>query len=59
MLSMPGRVGRPQSNLFSLIKRDLEARNMFLEDISDLDILRNIAFDRALWRRMQSVDNLG
>ena len=25
-LDMPGRVGRPQSNLFSLIKRDLEAK---------------------------------
>ena len=45
-LQMPGRVGRPQSNLFSLIKRDLSCWNLFLNNIYDLNYLRIIAFDR-------------
>ena len=54
-LQMPGRVGRPQTNLFSLIKRDLSDRNLFLNNVNDLNYLRNVAFDRAAWRRMQEV----
>ena len=50
-LNMKGRVGRPQSNLFSLIKHDLNERKLFLNNINDLNYLRNIA--RASWRRMQ------
>ena len=52
-MQYPGRVGRPQSNLFSLIKRDLQDRDMFLNNIHDLIYLRNIAFDKANWRRLQ------
>jgi len=52
-LQMPGRVGRPQTNLFTLIKRDLSDRNLFLNNLNDLNYLRNVAFDRAAWRRMQ------
>ena len=52
-LDMKGRVGRPQSNLFSLIKHDLNVRNLFLNNLNDLNYLRNIAFNRASWRRMQ------
>ena len=52
-LQMPGRVGRPQSNLFSSIKRDLSCRNLLLDNIYDSNYLRNIAFGRANWRRMQ------
>ena len=54
-LDMKGRVGRPQSNLFSLIKHDLNERNLFLNNINDLNYLRNIAYDRASWRRMQKL----
>ena len=54
-LNMKGRVGRPQSNLFSLIKQDLNERNLFLNNINDLNYLRNIAYDRASWRRMQQL----
>ena len=39
-LSMKGRIGRPQSNLFSLIKHDLNERNLFLNNINDLYYLR-------------------
>ena len=52
---MPGRVGRPQSNLFSLIKCDLTARNLRLNNIYDLNNLRDIAFDRAYWREMLTI----
>ncbi len=55
-LRMPGRVGRPQSNLFSLIRRDLNDRNLFINNLNDLNYLRNIAFNRANWRSMQSID---
>ena len=54
-LQMKGRVGRPQSNLFSLIQRDLKDRNMFLTNLDDLKYLRNDAFDRPSWRRMQII----
>jgi hypothetical protein len=54
-LNMKGRVGRPQSNLFSLIKQDLNKRNLFLNNINDLNYLRNIAYDRASWRRKQQL----
>jgi hypothetical protein len=52
-LDIKGRVGRAQSNLFSLIKHDLNVRNLFLNNLNDLNYLRNIAFDRASWRKMQ------
>ena len=51
-LQMKGRVGRPQTNLFSLIQRDLLNHNMYINNIDDLNNLRLLAFDRAKWRRM-------
>ena len=54
-LQYPGRVGRPQSNLFSLIQRDLRDRDMFLNNINDLIYLRNIANNRVNWRQLQYV----
>lgn len=53
-LQMPGRVGRPQTDPSSLIKLDLSDRNLFLNNVNDLDYLRNVDFDRAAWRRMQT-----
>ena len=49
---MKGRLGRPQTNLFSLIKRDLLNRNMHMNNIDDLSNLRLLAFDRAKWKKM-------
>ena len=42
---LPGRRGRPQSNLFSLIVHDLCKRNMHINNIYDLYYLRNLAYD--------------
>ena len=52
-LQLQGRRGRPQSNLFSLILKDLSVHKISLNSLHDLDYLRNIAQDRAQWRRMQ------
>ena len=52
---MSGRVGRPQSNLFSLIKRDLKDRNLLLDNINDLNYLRIFALNRANWRSLQTL----
>ena len=52
-LGLPGRVGRPQSNLFSLIQCDLRNHDIILNNISDLNYLRNIALNKVLWRSMQ------
>ena len=52
-LQYPGRVGRPQTNLFSLIKSDLKDREIFLNNLSDLLYLRNLALNKVLWRRLQ------
>ena len=52
-LQFPGRVGRPQTNLFSLIRSDLNDRKFFLNNLSDLLYLRNLALNKVLWRRLQ------
>ena len=54
-LNMKGRIGRPQSNLFSLIQHDLVERNLVLNDIDGLNNLRNLAFDRYGWRSMEII----
>ena len=46
-LQLQGRRGRPQSNLFSLILKDLSVYRISLNSLQDLDHLRNIAQDRA------------
>ena len=40
-LQFPGRVGRPQTNLFSLIRSDLNDRKIFLNNLSDLLYFRD------------------
>ena len=54
-LKMPGRVGRPQTNLFSLIKHDLNGRNLSLNNINDLNYLREFALNRDNWRKLQTL----
>ena len=56
-LQMQGRVGRPQTNLFSLVQRDLQDRNMLLNDINDLVHLRTVALNRAIWRQLQYISH--
>ena len=52
-LQLPGRIGRPQTNLFSLIQRDLKDHDIFLNNLSDLTYLRNLALNKVIWRRLQ------
>ena len=51
-LTLPGRVGRPQSNLFSLIKRDLNDRDISFKSIEDLEHVTSLASNRSNWKRM-------
>ena len=44
------RKGRHQSNLFTLLIKNLKCRNINLTDLNDLDILRNVAIERNQWR---------
>ena len=44
-LQLPGRRGRRQSNLFSLIVEDLRLKNMFFNNIHDLYYVRHTASD--------------
>ena len=52
-LHLPGRRGRPQTNLFSLILNDLSRHDLSLNTLEDLKNLQGIASDRSRWRRMQ------
>ena len=52
-LSITGRRGRPQSNLFTLITNDLKVHNLKLKTMEDLSDLRCLAFDKSRWRQMQ------
>ena len=46
-LQYPGLVGRPQTNLLSLIKCDLKDCNIFLNNWRDLSYSRNLASDKV------------
>jgi len=48
-LNLPGRRGRPQTNLFSLLKRDLNDKNLSLNNLYDLFYIRTKALNRPLW----------
>ena len=52
-LNLPGRRGRPQSNLFTLIQQDLQKNNRYLRNIDDLYSLRHFAYDKLKWRQLQ------
>ena len=52
-LQYPGRIGRPQTNLSLLIRIDSKERNIFLNNLSDLLYIRNLAFNKIIWRRLQ------
>ena len=57
-LNLPGRRGRPQSNLFTLIQQDLQKNNRYLRNIDDLNSLRHFAYDKLKWRQLQWRFNL-
>ena len=45
-----GRQSCHQMNLFQVIKKDLQPRGLYLNNLDDLNRLREVAFDRAQWR---------
>ena len=47
-----GRVGRPRSNLFSILVNDLNEHSICLKTVQDLSDLQLIASDRVKWRNM-------
>ena len=50
--TMNGRLGRHQTNLLSVIRKDLKSRNISLKTLSDFQNIREVARDRKLWRKM-------
>ena len=52
-LQYPGRRGRPQSNLFSLILSDLKRHGKSLKTINELYELKSMASNKAYWRSLQ------
>ena len=45
-----GRQSCHQMNLFQVIKKDLQPRGLYLNNLDDSNRLREVAFDRAQWR---------
>ena len=52
------RVGRPQTNLFWSIRSFLKERHIFLNNLSDLSYIRNLALNNILRRRLQFNEDL-
>ena len=52
MKQMRGRVGRHRMNLLSIIKSDLQARDLSLSSYDDILELRELAQDRPRWKQM-------
>ena len=50
--SLIGRIGRPRSNLFTLIKNDLNQRNLKMNSIAELNDIREIARCRERWKNL-------
>ena len=47
-----GCIGRPKSNLFMLIKNDLNQRNLKINSIAELNDVRDIARCRERWKNL-------
>ena len=47
------RLGKPRTNLFDTLKKDLASAGLRLEDQNDLDILRNIS--KKEWEQMTNL----
>ena len=52
MNSMRGRLGRHQMNIFKCILNDLNKRNTYLRNLTDLSELRQTASNRNFWRQL-------
>ena len=49
---LTGRIGRPKSNLFTLIKNDLNQQNLKINSIAELNDVRDIARCRERWKNL-------
>ena len=49
---LKGRLGRPRTNLFSILRNDLKGHNIKLKNVDDLVDLKMLAYNRSLWRSM-------
>ena len=52
MNNMKGRLGRHRISLFQIIQKDVEMRNLKLNNYYDILNLRQLAYDRTVWRNM-------
>ena len=52
MNNMKGRLGRHRISLFQIIQKDVEMRNLNLNNYYDILNLRQLAYDRTVWRNM-------
>ena len=52
MNTLPGRLGRHRINLLSLIKCDLQSRDLSLNSYDDILNLRILAHNRVVWKDM-------
>ena len=50
--NLKGRVGRPQTNLLDAIKSDLKKRGLELQDNENLETIKELALDKAVWEAM-------
>ena len=55
MNNMKGRLGRHRISLFQIIQKDVEMRNLKLNNYYDILNLRQLAYDRTVWRNMYYV----
>jgi hypothetical protein len=55
MNNLPGRLGRHRINLLSVLRNDLKSRNLSLNTYDDIINLRNLAYNRAQWRKVFDV----
>ena len=56
--TMVGRQSCQQMNLFQVIKKDLESRYLYLNNMNDFYRLRTLALDRGGWRALFNAPNV-
>ena len=54
---MTGRLGRPNTNLLDIIRKDLTRKNLNnnFKNITDFEDLRFLALDRKEWKKLEDI----
>ena len=47
-----GRFGRPRMNLLSVLKRDLSSRNLHIENLCELNDIKDLAACNRCWENL-------